>query len=137
MNGYSIHLSRLQVIQNRALRIVLQVDNRFNRQTLYRTLKVDCLVDRWNKQALLLIFKLLNNLLPQTLCAHLKKRESNYSLRNYDNIISLPRPKSNILKNSTLYSASKLFNNLPQGIRTIHSLYAFSKAIPDLTFVSH
>ena len=66
MNGYSIHLSRLQVIQNRALRIVLQVDNRFNRQTLYRTLKVDCLVDRWNKQALLLIFKLLNNLLPQT-----------------------------------------------------------------------
>ena len=47
MNGHITHLRRLQNIQNRALRIVMQVDNRFNRKTLYNTLKTDCLFDRW------------------------------------------------------------------------------------------
>lgn len=137
MNGHSVHLKRLQVIQNRALRIVLQVDNRFNRQSLYDTLKVDCLLDRWKKQALLLIFKVLNNLLPVSLCERVQKRESLYNLRNHENILNLPKPKTNILRKSTLYSASKLFNTLPTRTRSITSITAFSKSISHLSFANH
>ena len=72
MNGHLTRLGRLQVIQNRALRIVLRVDNRFNRETLYSTLGVDRLSDRWKKQSLLLIYKLVNNMLPQCLCARIE-----------------------------------------------------------------
>ena len=136
MNGHITHLRRLQIIQNRALRIVMQVDNRFNRKTLYNTLKTDCLFDRWKKQALLLIYKLLNNLLPQSLCSRIQRRESSYNIRNYDTVISLPKPKTNYLKNSALYSASKLFNSLPQEIRTTYSINMFSRALSDYSFVT-
>ena len=136
-NGNSVHLRRLQKIQNRALRIVLQVDNRFNRQTLYSTLKVDCLIDRWKKQALIFIFKLLNNFLPESLCERLEKRVSHYNLRNHENILNLPKPKSNILKNSTLYSASRLFNTLPTETRSLTSITAFSRAISHISFANH
>ena len=137
INGHLSHLRRLQIIQNRALRIVLKVNNRFNRQTLYNTLKVDCLIDRWKKQALILIYKLLNNMLPQILGARIEIRESNYNLRNHDILISLPKPKSNFLKNSPLYSASKLFNSLPQETRIITSLSLFSKALSHHSFVTY
>ena len=70
----------------------MQVDNRFNRKTLYNTLKTDCLFDRWEKHALLLIYKLLTNLLPQCLCSLIQRRESSYNIRNYDTVISLPKP---------------------------------------------
>ena len=136
MNGHLSHLRRLQIIQNRALRIVLQVDNRFNRQTLYDTLKVDCLTNRWKKQALILIFKLLNNLLSPNLGARIERRESTYNLRNHDILISLPKPKTNFLKNSPLYSASKLFNSLTQEIRIITSFSLFSKALSHHSFVT-
>jgi len=134
MNGHLTYLRRLQTLQNRALRIVLQVENRFNRQTLYATLDVDCLFDRWKRQELLLIFKLLNNLLPHSLCSRIEKKENIYIIRNYNNIISLPRPKSNFLKNSTLYSASKSFNSLPQDKRLITSLKLFASAISHISF---
>ena len=52
MNGNSGDLQRLQTIQNRALRIVLGVDAQFNRETLYETLKIDRLNERWKKHAI-------------------------------------------------------------------------------------
>ena len=124
-NGNEGQLNRLQVLQNRALRSVLQVDNRFNRATLYNTLEIDQLKERWEKQCILLVYKLVNNLAPPSLSSriHLKSRE--YMLRNMTCQIELPRPHTNFLRKSPLYSASKLFNNLPANIRSENNLTAF------------
>ena len=128
-NGNESQLNRLQVLQNRALRSVLEVNNRFNRATLYNTLNVDQLDERWNKQSILLIFKLVNNIAPPSLCSRIHLKSHNYLLRNIDFQIQLPRPHTNYLKKSPLYSASKLFNNLPANIRLENSLGAFARLI--------
>ena len=46
MNGNSTDLQRLQILQNRALRVVLGVDARYNREALYNTVGVDRLEER-------------------------------------------------------------------------------------------
>ena len=129
MNGNSSDLKRLQTLQNRALRIVLGVDAQYNRETLYKTLKMDRLTDRWKKQSVTLIYKAIHNLLPETLCSRIELRKSPYHFRNIDTSVKLPIPRTNFLKRSPFYSAAKLFNDLPNNIRIINNLSSFVKAI--------
>ena len=130
MNGHATQLAKLQTLQNRCLRLILGVDSRFNRQTLYRTLEVNTLGERRKIQALIIIFKLLHNLAPLSLSSRIQLRsQSHYSLRNVNTQIVLPRPRTNFLRNSALYSASKLFNNLPVSLRTINDTKMFTKEL--------
>ena len=129
MNGNLSDLQRLQTLQNRALRIVLGVEARYNRETLYRSLNMDRLNERWKKQSLILIYKAIHNLLPEALCSRVELRQSPYDFRNIDTLVKLPKPRTNFLKRSPFYSAAKLFNNLPNKIRTINSLNLFLKTI--------
>ena len=117
MNGNLSDLQRLQTLQNRALRIVLGVEARYNRETLYRSLNMDRLNERWKKQSLILIYKAIHNLLPEALCSRVELRQSPYDFRNIDTLVKLPKPRTNFLKRSPFYSAAKLFNNLPNNIR--------------------
>ena len=134
MNGNLCDLQRLQTLQNRALRVVLGVDAQYNREALYNTLKIDRLNERWKKQAVTQIHKAIYNLLPESLCSRIALREKYYNVRNNDTIVSLPKPRTNILKRSPFYSASKLFNKLPQNIRIIDNIRSFTKAIQKVNF---
>ena len=67
MNGNLSDLQRLQTLQNRALRIVLGVEARYNRETLYRSLNMDRLNERWKKQSLILIYKAIHNFTTRSL----------------------------------------------------------------------
>ena len=136
MNGNSGDLQRLQTLQNRALRIVLGVDAQFNRETLYETLKMDRLNERWKKHAIVQIYKAIHDLLPESLCSRVVLRQHYYKVRNNDKIVSLPKPRTNMLKRSPLYNAAKIFNNLPQNIWIIDNLSAFTKAILKVNFNS-
>ena len=129
MNGHATRLARLQTLQNRCLRLVLGVDNRFSREALYRTLEVKNLKERWETHGLILIFKLLHNLAPPSLSSRIEfKSQSNYTLRSNNTQIVLPRPRTNFV-NSSLYSASKLFNSLAINLRTINDIKIFAKEI--------
>ena len=99
----STPMKRLQILQNRALRIVLQVDCRFNRLALYTQLSIDCLNVKVKKDFVILVFKLLNNLLPNVLCSKLVVKQQNYSLRNIEQIILLPKPHTNPIQIYRIY----------------------------------
>ena len=127
MNGHVSQLAKLQTLQNRCLRQILGVDSRFNRQTLYRTLDVNTLEDRRKIQALVMVYKLLHNIAPLSLSSRIQFRsQSHYCLRNVNTQIVLPKPRTNFLRNSALYSASKIFNTLPVSLRTIDDLKTFT-----------
>lgn len=131
--GHSGQLHRLQVIQNRCLRMVQGVGTRYNRETLYSSLQVDRLKERRGKQALIFIFKLLYNLAPTTLSSSVQLRSfENYTLRNSNTQIVMPKPRSNFVRNSPLYVACKTFNNLPVHLRRISDIKSFSREIMKL-----
>ena len=96
--------------KNRQLIMKITSDNRFSREALYRTLELKNLKERWETHGLILIFKLLHNLAPPSLSSRIEfKSQSNYTLRSNNTQIVLPRPRTNFVRNSALYSTSKLF----------------------------
>ena len=123
------HIKRLQILQNRAVRIVLKVDCRHSRTDLFKRLQVDCLNASVKKDLVTLVFKILNKLFPDILSSHLHLKVSNYSLRNSAIKFILPKPKTNFCKASTIYIATQLFNQLPEVIRTETRLSVFQKNI--------
>ena len=126
------HIKRLQILQNRALRIVLKVDCRYSRTDLFKRLQVDCLNASVKKDLVTLVFKILNHLFPDILSSQLHLKVSNYSLRNSAIKLKLPTPKTNFCKASTIYIATQLFNQLPEVIRTKTRLSLFQKNISSI-----
>ena len=76
-------MKRLQILQNRALIIFLQADYRFNRMTLYQKLSIDCLNVKVKKDFVVLVFKLLNNLLPDVLCSKIEVKKTKLLFKKY------------------------------------------------------
>ena len=129
MKPNSGHIKRLQILQNRALRTVLKVDYRHSRRDLYQRLQIDCLNAKVKKDLVILIYKILHNILPDFLSNQLILKISNYNIRNSALKIQLPKPNTNFCKNSTIYIATQLFNELPEPTRTATILSHFQKAI--------
>ena len=105
------------------------VDYCYSRQELYQRLQVDCLNAKVKMDLVTLIFKILNNIFPDILSSQLNLKVSNYNIRNSAQKIQLPKPNTNFCKNSTIYIATQLFNQLPEIIRTETRLSKFIKDI--------
>ena len=116
LNPLSAQIKKLQTVQNRALRLILNVDNRHHRRNLYEDLKIDCLSVKVKKCLLILIFKLIHHIAPESLCSRITFKENVYDLRNHKCILNLEKPRSNFMKNSSLYTATRLFNALPENL---------------------
>ena len=121
-----------KTLQNRALRIFLNVDYRHNRRNLFENLKIDCLSIRIKKSLLILIFKMIHKIVPESICSRITFKENAYDLRNHKCILNLDKPRSNYMKNSSLYTAIKLFNALPENLRTEINIKSFSRGIAQI-----
>ena len=129
LNPYSAQMKKLQTVQNRALRLILNVDNRHHRRNLYEDLKIDCLSVKVKKCLLILIFKLIHHIAPESLCSRITFKENVYDLRNHKCILNLEKPRSNFMKNSSLYTATRLFNALPENLRIENNINSFTRGI--------
>ena len=128
--GYiSAQIKKLQTVQNRALRLIFNVDNRHHRRNLYEDLKIDCLSVKVKKCLLILIFKLIHHIAPESLCSRITFKENVYDLRNHKCILNLEKPRSNFMKNSSLYTATRLFNALPENLRIENNINSFTRGI--------
>ena len=96
-------LSKLQVLQNRSLRIVMNVDYRHSSNSLYTLLKLDRLDLRWWKQLACTMFRSMFNFYPAYLCELLSYRELVYRTRSGENKLLLFRPNTNYGKRSLRY----------------------------------
>ena len=76
-----------------------------------------------------LMFKTLNDQCPEYLKGLFKPFSTGYSLRNSDNKLALPKPRTDFLKRSFSYSGAHLWNSLPSDVRAIRSYTNFRNRI--------
>ena len=62
---------------------------------------------------------------PDYLCSKFERRETAYNLRDSENKLNVPLPRTNYYKNSFSYSGATLWNSLPRDIRQAESLGLF------------
>ena len=129
-DGLSSYLcEKLQKLQNRAARVILQANCEVNSSLLLETLKWDQLSLRRRKQKAMMMFKSLNGLAPVYLHELFSERDTDYDSRDSFRKLNLPKPRTNYLKRSFSYSGALLWNSLPESIRAIRSIGKFKKEI--------
>ena len=89
----------------------------------------DDLSTRRDKQLSIAMFKTLNGFFPKYLEDLFVNCDSRYNLRDRDNKLALPLPKTNYGKSSFQYCGAKIWNNLPNEVRNLNSLATFRRRI--------
>ena len=79
-----------------------------------------------------MVFKSLHALAPGYLCSKLERQETAYNLRDSENKLNVPLPRTNYYKNSFSYSGATLWNSLPIDIRQAESLGLFKSLIKEV-----
>ena len=119
-DGLSSYLSeKLQKLQNRAARGILQANCEINSSPLLETLEWDQLSLRRRKQKAIMMFKSLTGLAPVYLHDLFSERHTDYDLRDSFRQLNLRKPRTDYLKRSFGYSGASLWNSLPEDIRAI------------------
>ena len=128
---------KLQKLQTRAIRVITKSDYYSSATALRGKLGWDNLCTRRKKQKLKLMFKTLNDQYPEFLIGLFKPFSTDYGLRNSDNKLALPKPRTDFLKRSFCYSGAHLWNSLPSNVRAIRSFTNFRNEIDRLLSSSY
>ena len=122
---------RPQKLQNRAARIILNVNNDVEHTIALRTLGWEPLQTERKKAKAKIMYKLLNKMGPKSLTNlfSYKSEKTNYHLRDISSGLCLPKPRTNNMKNSFMYDGAQLWNSIPKEIRESKSLSSFRKKI--------
>ena len=79
-----------------------------------------------------MVFKSLNRLAPNYMSSKFIVRSylfNSYNLRDSENKLAVPLPRTNYYRNSFCYSGAVLWNNLPTDVRQAKSLTVFRKLL--------
>ena len=128
-NALKTDLNQLQILQNRSLRIVMNVDYMYATNNLYDTLKLDRLHLRWSKQLACTIYRSIHKMCPPYLSNIFVFRDSVYFTRSGPNTLRLTQPKTNYGKRSLTYRGAKIWNELNYPKPTIVSIETFKRHI--------
>ncbi|KXJ15113.1 putative RNA-directed DNA polymerase from transposon X-element [Exaiptasia diaphana] len=120
---------KLQKLQNRAARIVTRSSFDESAKPLLDMLGWDTVSVAREKQKAITMFKSVNSLAPKYLMDMFSYRQSLYNFRNSENILNVPKPRTNYLKRSLGYSGAVLWNGLTCDMRTARSLADFKKQL--------
>ena len=122
---------KLQRLQNRAARILMSASYDSNLDDLFRALGWRRLHYQRLEQKSILMYKTLHGMTPDYLRSRFVYRDNAraYRLRNTENKLVLPQPRTDYLKRSFLYSGAQLWNNLPVDLRQASSLTDFKSTL--------
>ncbi len=83
------------------------------------------------EQKSILMYKTLHGMTPDYLRSRFVYRDdvSAYRLRNTENKLVLPQPRTDYLKKSFSYSGAQLWNNLPEDLRQASKLADFKSKL--------
>ena len=81
-----------------------------------------------------MVYKSLHGLAPDYLCSKFERGETAYNLRDSENKLNVPLPRTNyyMYKSSFSYSGATLWNSLPRDIRQAESLGLFKCLIKEV-----
>ena len=77
-------------------------------------------------------YRSLHGLAPNYLSSKFERREVAYNLRDSENKLNVPLPRTNYYKNSFSYSGAILWNSLPCNLREAESLGQFKRLLKEL-----
>ena len=123
-------IERLQKLQNRAARLIMNFRNEHGQSIVARTsLGLTSLEERRTVMKARLMYKTVNQLAPQRLCNifQLSDTVNKYNLRGSSTGLFIPRPRTEFLKKSFSYSGAKLWNRISEDIRSSVSYNSFCK----------
>ena len=116
-DGSNSILSKLSKLQRRAARVITGQSYEVRSTQILESLNWIPIEDTLKKRETIMTFKALTNRLPHYAQNSLKISEnSNYSLSSNYVKLSLPKPKTNLLKRSFSYRAAKGWNELSDEI---------------------
>ena len=123
-----IHKDKIQKLQNKYARLILNKDYETRQHSLLNTMKWQSVEQRIKYQYCVLVFKIQNNLIPTYLKPLICERSTNYKTRySVKCPLQLPQPRTGYKTNSFAYVGANLYNALPCNIKECTSLYAFKK----------
>ena len=122
---------RLQKLQNRAARIIMNMSNDVHHSVVLQALGWKTLEAERKKAKAKMMYKLLNNMGPQSLTNLFtyKDEVTSYNLRNISSSLCLPHPNTNNMKRSFMYDGAFLWNSMPRDIKESKSLSSFRTKI--------
>ena len=123
-----IHRDKIQKLQNKYARMILNKDYHTSQRSLLHMLKWQSVEQRIKYQYCVLVFKIQNNLVPTYLESLICQRIVNYKTRySLKCPLQLPRPRTDYKRNSFAYVGANLFNALPGYVQLCTSLHTFKK----------
>ena len=123
---------KLQKLQNRAVRVLTHPSYDGDANQLITELGWDNLEIRRQKLKAEMVYKPLNGLTPNYLSSKFIQRSdviTSYNLRDSENKLAIPLPRTNYYKNSFGYSGAVLWNSLPSAARQATSLNNFRRLL--------
>ena len=120
------NISKLQKLQNKYARLVLNADRFTSKCFLLTTLNWLSVEQIIKYQYCILTYKALNNLAPTYIQSMFKIRSFYYCTRySLDSPLTVPHPRTDFKKRSFSYIGSSLFNKLSNSVQTSSSLNLF------------
>ena len=126
-NCNKTYADKLQKLQNRAARVLTSSSYDIAADFLLERLGWRKLDTQRKLEKAVMVYKSLNGLAPDYLRPMFIDRSSitNYSLRDTEGKLAIPKPRTNYLKNSFGYSGAVLWNSLPTELRKTNNLSVF------------
>jgi hypothetical protein len=130
-DGFGETLSnKIQKLQKRVVGVITRSHYDASASSLLNNLHLDNLCLRRKKIKAGIMFKIVNGDAPSYLQNLFSVHGSGYNLiRNSEIKLNFPKPRTDDLKRSLCFSASLLWNNLPQNIRMLRSLPLFKNSL--------
>ena len=130
------HFDYCNVVWGKKARILMSASYDSNLDDLFRALGWRRLYYQRLEQKSILMYKTLHGMTPDYLRSRFVYRDdvSAYRLRNTENKLVLPQPRTDCLKRSFLYSGAQLCNNLPVDLRQASSLTDFKSKLSRHSF---
>ena len=124
--------NKIQKLHNRAARVLTHSNYDADAGHLFELLGWKNLASQQHIQRATMVYKSLHGLAPDYLCSKFERRETAYNLRDSENKLNVPLPRTNYYKNSFSYSGATLWNSLPCDIRQAESLGIFKRLIKEV-----
>ena len=112
---------RLQKLQNRAARLIMNLKNEHGQSALaLKSLGWKLLEERRVEMKARMMYKTVNKLAPSGLCDLFQNvyEITDYNLRGSSTRVYIPMPRTEFLKQSFCYNGAKLWNQIPDDIRS-------------------
>lgn len=135
-NTYKCSLSSIFILQKRALRIIHKTGYRDHTNPLFLKSKILKFTDLVHFLTAQIIYKAINNLLPDNILKMFSKRERGYNLRGELNL-KHPRIRTTLKSFCISVCGVKLWNRLSKDMKQCPSMAQFKKRFKDMVFTGY